>query len=203
MNEHVDACIDAYLDAELSALKKQRVETHLMQCSRCRAQITQRRTLSILLQNIPPASGLKPQEQFVSEVGLQLKERRMPMQSRRALHLGWQSIPVVLLLAWVFIQTVSILSALLAVIPNAEQTLYSGISVSMPSLFGLPELVKSVPGGLEVLRQLGVFNIIDWNWFTSLVLWASIALMYLIWLASWLVYNRQPQFWHAARLETH
>jgi hypothetical protein len=99
----------------------------------------------------------------------------------------------VLLLAWVFIQTVSILSGLLAVIPSAEQTLYSSISVSIPSLFGLPEFVKSVPGGLEVLRQLGVFNIMDWNWFTSLVLWASIALMYLIWLASWLVYNRQPQ----------
>jgi anti-sigma factor RsiW len=80
MNEHVDACIDAYLDGELSALKKQRVETHLVQCSRCRAQITQRRTLSKLLQDIPPASGLKPQEQFVSEVGLQLKERHLPMR---------------------------------------------------------------------------------------------------------------------------
>ena len=203
MNEHIDVCIDAYLDGELSALKKQRVEMHLVVCSRCRAQITQRCTLSILLQNIPPASGLKPQEQFVSEVGLQFKERRMPMQSHRALHLGWQSILVVLLLAWVFIQTVSILSGLLAVIPSAEQILYSSISVSIPSLFGLPEFVKSVPGGLEVLRQLGVFNIIDWNWFTSLVLWASIALMYLIWLASWLVYNRQPQFWHAAGLDTH
>jgi predicted anti-sigma-YlaC factor YlaD len=203
MNEHVDAWIDAYLDGELSARKKQRLETHLAQCPRCRAQITQYRALSVLLQDIPPAYALKPQEQFVAEVGLQLKERHLRMQPPSALYLGWQSIPVVLLLLWIFIQTVTYLSGLLAVIPGAKQTLYSGISASMPSLFGLPELVKSIPGSLEILRQLGVFNIIDWNWFTSLVLWANIALMYLIWLASWLVYNRQPQNWHMAGLGTH
>jgi anti-sigma factor RsiW len=190
MNGHADLWIDAYKDGELSNGRKRQVEKHLGGCQRCQALLEQHRSLSILLQEVPPASGQKPAEQFIAEVKLRLPRRSMPGYratnfTQPVFSLAWQLIPVVLLLAWAFIQTVSLLSEVEQLTPGAESAMQQALS----PLAGLLGISAGALGNLgqESLTWLGFFNILDWNWFTNLAVLFCIGLLYVGWLASWWV----------------
>jgi anti-sigma factor RsiW len=197
MNEHADIWIDAYLDGELPNGRKRQVEKHLVGCSRCQTLLEQRRSLSTLLQEVPPASDLKPQEQFVTAVGLRLPRRsisgakaiRTPQLVFRPV---WQFIPVVLLLAWVFLQTVSLLGNLVELTPGVEAAVQQTLS-PMTGITGI-SAGTLVSLGQESLSWLGFFTILDWNWFTSLSLSLCIGLLYIGWLASlWVRTQSNPR----------
>lgn len=185
MNGHLEAWIDAYLDGELSAVHKRRADAHIAQCQSCRDLLEQRKNLAALLQGIPPASGLKPEARFVAEIGLQLKPRRETARIyTQVIRLGWQYFPVVLLLALAFVQAVSMLTSIVEDIPGANQILLSRATF-------LPEL-PVLPGEVsDLLNLLGVFNPFNWNLFTSVIAVLVISLIYVCWLAGWLVWNRR------------
>jgi hypothetical protein len=100
--------------------------------------------------------------------------------------LGWQFIPVVLLLAWAFVLTLSIMSNLLLIIPEAEQIVQQSGSSIIP-ISRLSTLRGSYPLDLALgaLKQIGIFRALEWNLITSLIALASIGLLYLGWLAGW------------------
>ncbi len=185
MNGHLDGWIDIYLDGEMTALQKRQAEAHLAQCPACAALLEQRRALSILLQEAPPASGLKPEKQFAAEVGLQLS-RRQPAAARLRLSpsLAWQLIPIGLLLALILVQTTLAVSSILSFFPAADVTLAS----QAPGLAAL-QLAPAVVSSL--LGWLGVLGFINWNWLTGMLFLAAISLAYLGWLASWWAHNQQ------------
>jgi predicted anti-sigma-YlaC factor YlaD len=129
MSLHTQEWLGAYLDGELSPAQIRKTEAHLANCPECQRKLDELRSLSALLGEAPVATGLKSEEQFVAEVGLQLKRKAItsaqtfPMTRSRentpqspALHWSWLVIPLVLLLAWSFVQTVSVVSDMLIAI---------------------------------------------------------------------------------------
>jgi predicted anti-sigma-YlaC factor YlaD len=212
MNGHMQAWIDGYLDGELSEGKRQQVEKHLANCSQCRELLGQRQQLSNLLQAAPAASGLKTPEQFAAEIGLRLPRRRAPVleatslpASHKALHLAWQMIPVFLLLALAFLQTVSTLGNVLSLTPGVQTVLEQSVQPTS----GLAGLLRNAlttiwPEGIERLSPLnpvGFLDILEWNWLTSLGVLVCIGLSYIGWLASWFARNQEAQPGTEARLD--
>jgi len=186
MNGHIEVSIDSYLDGELSILQEQQVEAHLARCSSCRTLLAQRKTLTDLLQEFPPAAGLRSEARFVAEVGLQLKSRPLLLRLRpRAMHLSWQLIPLVLLFGLAFVQTVFILNSFSWLIPGTQPLLLERAS-SLMSLLTAPVVVR------DLLGMVGTVNFLDWNWLTGMIAMLVISLLYVCWLASWWVRNRRP-----------
>ena len=145
MNGHVEQWIGAYLDGELPAQQRQQVETHLEGCSTCRELIDQAQALSSLLREAPPAVGLKPERQFVAEIGLQLD--RQPAQVNRwgqVLQLGWLLIPVGLCLAVVFFETLFVISLLVQFIPGLKEMVTSQVAFLPILSLTLPEPVSGL-----------------------------------------------------------
>lgn len=185
MNGHVEQWIDAYLDGELPAQQRRQVETHLEGCSKCSELINQAQALSSLLREAPQAVGLKPERQFVAEIGLQLD--RQPAQVNRwgqVLQLGWLLIPVGLCLAVVFFETLFVISLLVQFIPGLKEMVTSQVAFLPILSLTLPEPVSGL------LNLFGFFNVFEWNWLTGLLGLGSISLLYLGWLASWWVRNQ-------------
>jgi len=196
MNEHLNLWLDAYLDGELTPHQRSQVEDHLASCPHCQALLERRRSLSSLLLTAPPAAVRKPAMQFVAEVSLQA--RRQPHYSPvsvtpAAISLRlFQFSPLILLLGWAFIQSWSIVTFLLALIPGAGQILAEDIS-GLGAASALSWLNESSFSGLS-LANLDFFlplNLLSWNWITSLLILAASALIYLGWLASWWALARQ------------
>lgn len=187
MSQHIAEWIDAYMDGELSSEQQRRVESHLMECAECREQVEQRQKLSLLLQSAPPAADLKPENRFVSEIGLQMERRTAaarPQASwlKQAGKVGWYLIPVGVLAALLFIQTAMWVSIAVGLIPGAEQTLTVQVQ-SAPKL--LPGAVSGALSAVDLLVMPG------WGWITAMISTAVLGLVYLGWLASWWLHHQQ------------
>jgi anti-sigma factor RsiW len=185
MNGHIDRWLEPYLDGELTLSQKQQVESHLARCSDCRERLSQAQSLSSLLREAPPATELKTERQFVAEIGLQLDRR--PDRGPHPLPIGqlaWLLIPVGSCLIFVFFQTQFVMGLLIQFVPGLKE-----ITLSQTAF--LPVLPFSLPGPVSGLVALiGIFNLFDWNWLTSLIGLGCISLLYLGWLASWWARNQ-------------
>ena len=195
MSPHVEEWLDKYLDGELSPAQQGRVQAHLEQCPHCQGLLAERHSLSALLQSAPAAAGLKPAEQFVAEVGLQLKGRLAATSqlfaAKNTWHWSWAMVPLALVLAWVFLQTVSVLSDILVAIPGAEQ-------VSQQSVQALPVFttLSQLTGNALVARGadlLAFFAPTSLGWLTNLATLVVIGLLYASWLAGWWVRNQYSE----------
>ncbi|MBI3243878.1 MAG: zf-HC2 domain-containing protein [Chloroflexi bacterium] len=109
MSEHVIAWITAYHDGELYGARLFQVETHLRDCSACRAELEALKALSGLLQKNPAMPARTTPERFVAQV--RLRTRPHPAQ-RRTRQAGWLIVPLSLLGIWAFLQAVLLLSRL-------------------------------------------------------------------------------------------
>ena len=199
MNQHLNRWLDAYLDGELNESQQTWVEDHLASCPQCQSLLAQRRSLSSLLRSAPSANVQKPASQFVSEVRLRagLRYRRATTTAQPIVTWPsvWQYFPLALLLSWAFIQSVSIVSILVALIPGFNQVLEQTASGLGPP-FALSWLEEASLNGLS-LANLKVFLPVDlfsWSWIASLTIVSIGALIYLGWLAAW---------WALARQENH
>jgi anti-sigma factor RsiW len=204
MNGHPETWIEAYLDQELTEQQKKQFEKHLAACQPCRELLAERRALSALLAEVPPAEGLKPARQFTAEVRLRMPHHwqagqdqpQMPAQVRdRARQAAWFFVPISLILAFVFSQTVSVLSILLRIIPGAGQALIQQVTERQAGL-SLPPLRGALGGwnlpSADLLGWLGVFTFWDWDVLFSAVAALFIGLLYAAWLAGWWA-NHQDQ----------
>ncbi len=185
MNGHIDLWLEPYLDGELTLSQKQQVESHLAGCSDCRERLSHAQSLSSLLQEVPPATGLKTERQFVAEIGLQLDRRPGPDAHILPIgQLAWVLIPVSLCLIFAFFQTLFVMGLMIQFIPGLKE-------ITLNQMAFLPVLPFTLPGPVSGLVALvGVFNLFDWNWLTSLLGLGCISLLYLGWLASWWARNQ-------------
>jgi anti-sigma factor RsiW len=183
MNGHLDAWLDLYIDDELPSSQKKQAEAHLETCLQCRNLVAERRALSALLVEMPPASGLKPVDQFAAEVALRLERRQpQPPVNRPALRLVWQLVPMLLIMVWGFLQAVFLADGLVGIIPGAQQALSQPLALATSLL--VPGLTVSQTAG-DILSTSGIFSIVDWNWVTGIIALLLVGITYICWLASW------------------
>jgi hypothetical protein len=91
------------------------------------------------------------------------------------------AIPVALLLAFAFVQTVGILSTFLTLIPGSHPVLAQGFALVQPPV----ELQQAQPWSNLIVSRLGP-NLGGWTLSTSLFASFMLGLLYLAWLAGWI-----------------
>jgi hypothetical protein len=200
MDQHVKEWLAAYHDGELAGSRLTQVETHLEDCSDCRAALQELRMVSALLLVNPPAAVFTSPERFVAQVNLRLPREQLQPAWKRVLDTGWRLVPFGLLAIWVFIQAILLVSGLVtvafqlgvgtdqlaAVFPLADPG--AGFFESLP-LTGAS--LGEIPTGiLSIIRAGGPFG---WGLPLYLVLTVIIGLLYWGWLASWRIRRKNLQ----------
>jgi len=189
MNKHVGDWLEAYHDGELRGLRFMQVEAHLEKCRKCTEELEKLSSLSALLQENPSASHLTTPDRFAARVGLYLLRRPHQSSWLRRLRGSWYLVPVGLLSAWTFLQTVMIVAGgmnvarrfglgedlFISLMPAQQEGIITDISQFVLDIFGI--------GGSF---GLGVS--------LNLLLPAAIGLIYLAWLAGWWVSQPRQQF---------
>ena len=199
MNGHVLDYLGAYLDGELNLHRRQRVEAHLKDCVICRSEFEGLQQVSHLLQTAPAPEFL-PVEQFTARLALQLPRREFAEKPAKRLSLLWWLVPAVLLIAWFFIQTLLSVNGVISVMNQAnlvEDTARFFSQSSSPSLWFIAviDLFGSSLDGTQIsalmfLDRLGALRA---DIFGQFIWQATIALLYLTWLAVWWIRSGSRQ----------
>jgi len=196
MSRHVTNWLGGYLDGELRYARLWRVESHLSQCAACRAELEHLRRLSALLQESPAPEDITPPERFVANVGLRLRDRPGQSAPQRALEMGWRLVPVGLLGALAFVQSVFVASGVtqlalwMGLGGDVVARLFpAGGGLGLIDLLQLPQ--KGVQDFGELMWQLVRGGPLGWTPTLYVVLLAVIGLLYWSWLASWWVRRRR------------
>jgi anti-sigma factor RsiW len=205
MPEHVHEWLNAYVDGELKGSQLQSVETHLVDCQSCQADLESLERLSIVLHEVP-APAFTPAERFAAQLNLRLPQARPVISRKRMLEVGWWMIPVGLVAAWVFISTTVLVNDLL----SAAHIVGLLSSISDWVVFS----PATQANWSATLGQFGILSGNHFNWaatteaFTKtylpqISLHVSIALLYLSWLAiGWARYRRDQRQQHGQLLES-
>ena len=110
MAEHVNEWLGAYLDGELYGWRLQQVERHLAECQACSTELEELRSLSSMLRGLPMEGVFSPADRFADQVLLQLPRQQERSLGSKTMKAGWWLAPATLLGAWVFAQTVMVVS---------------------------------------------------------------------------------------------
>ncbi len=195
MNEHVTRWLEAYYDGELSDRRSKQVEAHLDTCKSCHDELDSLNSLSILLQELPEASNLASADSFAAQVGLRLPRRSFSSSRQKVIHIGWQWLPVVILSAWVFVQTTFFVSGvlrwILQIVPGLDK-FASMVQNDSQSLGFFGEISNLTGAGFSEIGSFGLDLFgsggpLGWAVTLNLGLTIIIGLLYLSWLASWWV----------------
>lgn len=187
MSNHVTEWLNAYFDGELKNGRLHQVEQHLAECESCQKELEALSNLSGLLHEVPLPDFPSP-ERFATQINLLLPQKRTPPPQRSLFEIGWWMIPVGLIAVWVFIST----AILLGDAVNVAKTL--GVLDKTTASF-----ISAPSGMVDVSSSLGQFGMLRGNsvrwaettesfargWFPQIVLQASVALLYLVWIAVW------------------
>jgi predicted anti-sigma-YlaC factor YlaD len=187
MSKHVTEWLNAYLDGELRDSQIQQVESHLVECETCRAELESMARLSSLLHEAP-VPEFTPPERFAAQVNLRLPRQRPSAPKNRIAEIGWWLVPVGLLASWIFIGTSFIVSDILSTANNL------GILGSASNWLALDPASQTYWSA--ALGQFGVLGENNLGWAIStetftrssllgITLQVSISLLYLSWLAVW------------------
>ncbi len=194
MTEHVTRWLAAYHDGELKGLRLRQVESHLVECPACRAELEGIESLSGLLKTSPPAETHASPDRFVAQVQLRLPRRPTQPTWRRALERAWQLAPVGLLGAWAIAQAVFIVATVILI---GLQLGLGGDLLTGPApgpSGGIAELLGTEVGLQEVgriaLQLLGAGGSLGSGFLLNLVLMVGFGLLYWSWLATWWVRRR-------------
>lgn len=115
MSQHVMDWLAAYHDGELHGARLFQVETHLLECPACRAELEALKALSTALQKNPAMPARTPPERFVAQVRLRARPQfALPAQPRMG-QAGWLFAPLSVLGIWAFLQAVLVLSHLVLI----------------------------------------------------------------------------------------
>jgi anti-sigma factor RsiW len=187
MSEHVMELLNAYLDRELRGSHLQQVEAHLAECQVCREELEALARISSLVREIP-APEFMPVERFTAQVNLRLPLRRTGPPQSRLREAGWWMIPVGLLVAWVFVSTAFFVSDVLSAAGNMGllasvsdwMTFDSASQADWSALLGQVGALSGERLGWAILTEAFTRTSL-----LQIILQASIALLYLSWMAIW------------------
>jgi predicted anti-sigma-YlaC factor YlaD len=191
MDDHVTEWLGAHLDGELHRESQQRVKNHLLTCTACQEELASLQSLSDLLQEMPAVENVKPTSQFVTQLLLYLPPRPQPL-SNRILRTVWNLLPVILLAALVFFQTVYVVNGLVMLVGQtglfgASFTWLMPISTQGVIAIGTAYLLNVVPGP-NGQALIGVLRGGEWLNNTILIplsIQVMLMLLFASWLASW------------------
>lgn len=197
MNEHVTAWIGAYYDGELHGARLQQVEAHLEKCPACRAELEALRGLSTLLKASPAMTPRTSARTFAAQVNLRLPRSVPRSPWSKALKIGWQLAPLGLIIAWAFMQAVTlttrfVLAANLDEFFTPPVNTASGLWQSLDRFLILPgeellDLTFAVP-------DMGItFALPGRLAYLNIAMTLLLAGLLLSWLASWWAYRRRQQ----------
>jgi len=197
MVEHYDRWLGGYLDDELPVRQQRLMETHLASCPECQAKLASMKKLSQLIQDEAIPSSFPSAEGFTRQVLLRLPPRTAPPLRRVALEASWWLTPFAIFAAWVFVQTVFLLSGWLGTADRLKLLGDAAIWL-VPASPGATWLTSSIyqlgflhdSTGLKIMQQIEVFS----HSSIDRVSWQlSIALLYSAWLATWWAHHqKQP-----------
>ena len=201
MSHHVSEWLNAYHDGELHGSRLRQVEAHLAECQVCKEELQSLDSLSILLHEVP-AVEMTSVERFASQVNLRMPHRQIMVSRKQILEVGWWMIPVGLFAAWVLFSTAFTVREVLSIAGNLGML----SSITNWAIFG----AASEPVWSATLGQYGLLSGNTLNWaeatevFTrtslpQISLQASIALLYLSWIAIW--WTRRTRREHGPLLE--
>lgn len=187
MNGHVTEWLGAYLDGELSAARRQKVQAHLNACAACQAELESLRRVSALLQSAPMPE-FTPADAFASRLAQRLPRQRTDEKPAGRPSLLWYLVPALILAAWFFYQTTLAVSGLANLLDEMSglgiQPVTEGHSLWFSALTGLlgvwlgslPQAVLAFVDRLSLFAA-DVLGRLFWQ--------ALIGLVYLAWLAIW------------------
>ena len=191
MTEHVKQWLNAYLDGELRGAYIDRVESHLAECAECSAELDGLRKLSSLLRDTAPVGDFISTERFVSNLTLNLPRQPEHSQPRKILEIGWWLTPVGILGTWLFLQVTFLLSRLVLTASDAGLlgntfAVFKGNAPQAQWLEILTELFGSQPGfNQTVISTLNNADLFVQSQGSAFIWQALLAIIYLVWLASW------------------
>lgn len=196
MSKHITEWLSAYVDGELRSSRLHQVETHLVECEVCQAELESLGKLSDLLHEVP-AAEFTSSERFAAQVSLRLPHQRTSLPKNKILEIGWWMIPVGLLATWVFISTSFMMNDLLSTANNL------GLVANISDWLNFGSSSESYWS--TTLGQFGILsgNSLDWAASTEtftrtslpqITLQVSIALLYLSWIAIWWARRRRQQY---------
>ena len=202
MSNHITEWLNAYLDGELRGGQLHQVEAHLSECRECRGELQSLQSLSNLLHEAPAPKFISS-ERFASQVGLRLPHVQPKALKPKAQEVGWWMIPVSLLILWVFISSYA---QVREVVSTANSFgLLCGASTWLAPGSSSGAFWSGELGDIGLLRG----NNLKWaeltetftrNRLPEIVWQASIALMYVSWIAIW--WLRYTPREHGQTLET-
>ena len=196
MHDDMRALLNAYMDGELHGIRLLEMESHLASCESCQNELKDLNLVSDLLQ-AAPLPEFMPTERFVSNLALRLPRRTMYELPPKAGPLAWWLVPVGLLGAWFFVQTVFILTNLAVaaqttgLLGQAATWLGSGQQTAwfaaLTNFSGVQ--AGGLQGTLALLNGLDIFGV---HLLTGFLWQALIVLIYWGWLLVWWL-RRLPQ----------
>ena len=190
MPEHVSQWLGAYLDEQLHGTRLRQVEAHLAECPVCQEELQELRNLSTLLQQAPTPENIPDPERFASQVMLHLPPAPLRSPLQRSLDTAWWLAPIGILLAWVFTETVFLLS-------DGILAAYS-LDLLGEAAAWLAPAGPGVAWWSNMLDWLGLLSGESVQWLALVETWSrnllaqldwqiQIAALYMGWLALWLV----------------
>ena len=200
MAEHVKEWLGAYLDGELRGSRLLEVEAHLKTCEACRNELKDFEALSQLLHEDTSLEGFTPADRFAANLALQLPRRPEVHQQRRSSRAAWWLVPAGITAAWVFVQTLLLVSGAFHIFNRAG--LIDGLSAWLPegiqhtvvfrtsmSLFG--EQVGE--SGQSLLTNIDQAYLFGKSFLSPFILQACLVLVYWIWLLFWFLRRNRQQ----------
>jgi hypothetical protein len=201
MAEHVKDWLGAYLDGELQGTRLQAVETHLETCEACRNELQELQKLVEMFREYESIDAFTSAERFATNLTLQLP--RLPERSRprRTGSSAWWLVPVGVTAAWVFLQTLLMISGAVTIFERAgvlvsiaewlpEGIQHTGIFSTTMTLFGN----QLGQGGQEVLSVLDRAYLIGRGFLTPIIWQAVIVLLYWVGMLTWFLRRNRQRF---------
>jgi hypothetical protein len=167
------------------------VESHLTECAECRTELDELRGLFTLLRETAPAGKFISTERFVSNLTLNLPRQPEHSQPRRVFEIGWWLTPVGVLGTWLFLQVTFSLSSLVLKASNAGLlgNIFAGFQGNQPQTQWFATLTtwfgNQLGSSHMVFSSLNNADLFIHNLIVPFIWQAFLAVIYLVWLASW------------------
>jgi hypothetical protein len=197
--DHVSPWLGAYLDGELSSSLHEQVDTHLQDCPACQSELIELRALVSLLQADPIPALRSSDEVFAAQVLVRLPGPARPFWQNILLW-SWNYAPLGLFGAWAFFQAVVWVSRVLLVLLEYSPTVAQSMEALLPFASGGPAIVPGLLS-MDLLNallgrpelELPFVDLVSPLAGLELLVVVVLSALFVSWLASWWVYNRQHQ----------